>query len=142
MKIHTNVLASIAVSIALVLSACSAGDSHEKVADDTLKVMERMSTAMTSITDKATAEKAVADMKVIANDMKAISERAKKLGEPSADVKARIDASMKAKADELQKKMMAGMMKVATAGPEAMAVLQAGMKEIAPIMEEAGKTFK
>ena len=142
MKNHTRLLASIAASIALVLSACSAGDSHEKVADDTLKIMERMSTAMTTITDKATAEKAVADMKVIANDMKAISERAKKLGEPSADVKARIDASMKVKAEELQKKMVASMMKVATAGPEAMVVLQEGMKEIAPIMEEAGKTFK
>ncbi len=142
MKNHTKLLASIAASIALVLSACSAGDSHEKVADDTLKIMERMSTAMTTITDKATAEKAVADMKVIANDMKAVSERAKKLGEPSADVKARIDASMKVKAEELQKKMMASMMKVATAGPEAMVVLQEGMKEIAPIMEEAGKTFK
>lgn len=142
MNNHTRLLASITASIALVLSACSAGDSHEKVADDTLKIMERMSTAMTSITDKATAEKAVADMKVIANDMKAISERAKKLGEPSTDVKTRIDASMKVKAEELQKKMMASMMKVATAGPEAMVVLQEGMKEIAPIMEEAGKTFK
>ena len=142
MKTPARFFAIITSVLAIALSGCGGGDTHQKVADDVFKVMERMSTAMGSVTDKASAEKAVAEMKAVAADMKGIAERAKKLGEPSGDVKTALEASMKAKTEELQKKMMGSMSKLAAAGPEAMAVIQAGMAEIGPTMEEAGKLFK
>ena len=142
MKTHAKFFAIITSALAIALSGCGGGDTHQKVADDVFKVMERMSNAMGSITDKASAEKAVAEMKTVAGDMKSLGERAKKLGEPSGEVKTELEASMKAKTEELQKKMAGSMMKIAAAGPEAMEVLQAGMKEIGPSMEEAGKLFK
>ena len=47
------------------------------------------------VTDKASAEKAVTDIKAVVEEMKKIAARAKALGQPSADVKAKIEAKMK-----------------------------------------------
>ena len=142
MNAYSNFLTSLTAALALALSGCTGGDSHKKVADDAVHVMERVATAMSSISDKASAERAVVEMKAAVADFKKLSERAKKLGDPTPEVKAKIEAEMKAQGEVLQKTMMASMGKLAAAGPEALAVLQAALKELLPAMEEAGKMFK
>ena len=142
MNTHSNILASLTAAFALLLVGCSGGDSHKKVADDAVHVMERVATAMSSISDKASAEKAVGEIKSAVADFKKLAERAKKLGDPTPEVKAKIEASMKAQGEVLQKTMMASMGKLVAAGPEALAVLQAALKDLSPAMEEAGKMFK
>jgi hypothetical protein len=142
MKSPTGFLAVILASFALFFTGCSGGDSHEKVVDDVAKQMDRMATAMSSVTDKATAEKAVAELKNVAQEMKKIGERAKALGQPSADVKAKLEAKMKAKQDEIEKRMAGSQASLMKAGQEAGEILIKGMLEVGPAMEEAGEIFK
>ncbi len=133
---------TVAILAALILPGCSGGDSHEKVVDDVLKQMDRMVTAMGSVADKATAEKAVAELKNVADEMKKLGERVKKLGEPSAEVKTKLEAKMTAKQTEMQQKMAGVQTSLTKAGPEAGMILMKGMAEFAPAMEEAGKLFQ
>ncbi len=125
----------------LFITGCSGGDTHEKVADDALKQMDRMVTAVSAVTDKASAEKAVADLKSVGEELKKIAERAKKLGEPSADVKAKVDGKMSAKQAEITQKMMGMQASMMKAGPEAAAILGKGMMEFGATMQETGKMF-
>ena len=125
----------------LFITGCSGGDTHEKVADDALKQMDRMVTAVSAVTDKASAEKAVADLKSVGDELKKIAERAKKLGEPSADVKAKVDGKMSAKQAEITQKMMGMQASMMKAGPEAAAILGKGMMEFGATMQETGKMF-
>lgn len=129
------------VVAAVVLSGCSGGDSHEKVADAVLAQMERMATAVSSVTDKASAEKAVAELKSVGEEMKKLAEKAKAMKDPSAEVQAKIDAKMKTKQEEIQKKMMGMQATLAKAGPEAATILMGGLAEFGKVMEEAGKAF-
>ena len=125
----------------LFITGCSGGDTHEKVADDALKQMDRMVTAVSAVTDKASAEKAVADLKSVGDELKKIAERAKKLGEPSADVKAKVDGKMSAKQAEITQKMMGMQASMMKAGPEAAAILGKGLMEFGATMQETGKMF-
>lgn len=125
----------------LFITGCSGGDSHEKVADDALKQMDRMVTAVSAVTDKASAEKAVADLKSVGDELKKIAERAKKLGDPSADVRAKIEGKMSAKQTEITQKMMGMQASMLKAGPEAAAILGKGMMEFGATMQETGKMF-
>ncbi|MEK0450636.1 MAG: hypothetical protein RL088_2904 [Verrucomicrobiota bacterium] len=129
------------VVAALALTGCSGGDSHEKVADAVLVQMERMATAVSSVTDKATAEKAVTELKSVGEEMKNLAEKVKAMKDPSAEVQAKIEAKMKAKQEEIQKKMMGMQANLTKAGPEAAAILMGGMAEFGKVMEEAGKAF-
>jgi len=129
------------VVAALVLTGCSGGDSHEKIVDAMIVQIDRMATAVSSVTDKATAEKAAAELKSVGEEMKKIAEKAKGMKDPSAEVQAKIDAKMKAKQEEVQKKMAGIQGTLAKAGPEAAAVLMGGMAEFGKAMEEAGKAF-
>lgn len=138
MKLFSSLIAA----LTLVFAGCSGGDTHQKVADDVVHVMEHMATAMSSISDKASAEKAVADMRAAVADMKKLSERWKKLGEPTREVRTKIEAEFRPKGEKLGKAMVESMMQMVKAGPEALAILQAGMKELKPAMDEAGKMFK
>lgn len=133
---------TVAILAALILAGCSGGDNHEKVVDDVMKQMDRMASAMSSITDKASAEKAVTELKAVAEEMKKLGERAKKLGEPTAEVKTKLEAKMIAKQTEMQKTMAGMQASMTKAGPEAGMVLMKGMAEIAPAMQEAGKLFQ
>ena len=142
MKIHLRFLAIAIATLALFFTGCSGGDSHEKLADEVGKQMDRMVGAMSSITDKASAEKAMTDMKGVAEELKKLGARAKALGKPSADVNAKIEAKLKAKQDELQQKMMASQAAMMKAGPEAMGIMMKGVQELAPAMAEVGKIFE
>lgn len=128
------------VSFAFAGSAFA--DSHEAIVDDAIKQMERMTTALVSVTDKATAEKAVVELKGVGAELKKVAERAKAAGKPTDEVKTKLEAKMKAKEKELEAKMAGLQGSLEKAGVEAATILMKGMEELGPILEEVGKTFE
>jgi hypothetical protein len=132
----------IALATLLFTAGSALADSHEAVADDAMVQMERMVTALGTVTDKVTAEKAVQQLMDVATELKKIAARAKAVGQPSAEIKAKIEAKMKSKQEDFMKKMVAVQQGIAKAGPEAAAVLQKGMVEFGTAMQEVGKAFQ
>jgi len=141
MKTPLRLLVTVLSAFTLFFSGCSGGDSHEKLADDMSKQVDRMIAAMSSVTDKASAEKAVAEVKSVTEELKKLAARTKALGKPSAETKAKIEAKMKTKQDEVQQKMAASQAAMMKAGPEAMGIMMNGMMELGPAMIEVGKAF-
>jgi hypothetical protein len=141
MKLHTRIFAILCVVLGLGFAGCTGADTHEKIVDDTIKQMDRMAVTMGTITDKATAEKAMAELSSVVEEIKKIGARAKALGDPSADVQKKLEEKMKAKTQELQTKLTGAMVSMAKAGPEAAAIVAKGMQEFGAAMQEAGKAF-
>jgi type I site-specific restriction endonuclease len=141
MKNLPRILAALASILALTFTGCSGGNSHEKVMEAMFAQMDRIATAMGTVTDKASAEKAVTEIKSVTEELKKIAEKAKALGEPTGELKTKLEEKMKAKQAEIQQKMTASMAGLQKAGPEAAEVIMKGMMEIAPAMEAVGKSF-
>jgi hypothetical protein len=143
MKLHTRFAALLFALTAYIFASSAAwADTHEAVADDAMVQMERMITALEKVTDKPTAEKAVEDLMSVAAELKKVAVRAKEVGKPAADVKAKIEAKMKEKQEAMMKRMGAVQGAIAKAGPEAGAVLMKGMQEFGAAMMEVGKAFE
>jgi hypothetical protein len=117
-------------------------DSHEEVADAAITQMERMVAALATVTDKPTAEKAVTQLMDVAAELKKVAARAKAVGQPTPEVKAKIEAKMKERQTEIMKKMPEVQANLQKAGPEAAQVIQKGMIEFSTAMQEVGKAFK
>jgi hypothetical protein len=129
-------------TLTLFFAGCSGADNHEKIADDAAAQMEKMANAVASVKDKASAEKAVAEMKAVAEELKKIAARAKAVGKPSAEVKAKIDAKMKPRQQAVEKQMVTAQTNLAAAGPEAAAILQKGMMELGQTMMEVAMALE
>jgi hypothetical protein len=141
MKLRSGILAFVFAACALVLGGCGGGDSHEQVADDIAMQMDRLATAITAVHDKASAERAVSDMKAIVEEMRKIEARAKALGEPSAESRAKLNAKMKAKEAELQKRFAGSQAALMKAGAEATGIITKGLKELAPSLDRLGNPY-
>ena len=141
-SLKTFTLALFASFALLFTGTTFAADPYETIAEEALVQMDRMANAVLSVTDKATADKAVAELLSVADDLKKIAAKAKGLGQPSDEIKAKIEAKMKAKTEEIQKKMETVPASLAKAGPEAAEVLGKGMEKFGAAMEEVGKAFE
>lgn len=133
---------ALTAAFSLLLSGTSHAATHESVADAAIVQMDRMANAVISVTDKATAEKAVAELMSVTEELKKIAPSAKGLGEPSAEVKEKIMLKMKAKQEEIQKKMETVPAQLQKAGQEAAQVLMKGMAGFGAAMQEVGKAFE
>jgi hypothetical protein len=142
MKLRSGILAIAFAACALVQGGCGSGDSHEKVADDIAMQMDRLATAMTSVHDKASAERIVADMRSIVEEMKKSEARAKALGEPGAELKAKLNAKMQAKEAELQKRIAGSQATLMKAGAEATGIITKGLKELAPALDRLANPYR
>jgi hypothetical protein len=133
MKTLARFATALLAAATLFLTGCSGPDSHEKLADDVMAQMEKLANAMSEAKDKATAEKAAADIKAMIPDFKKLGERAKALGKASPEVATKIQAKLKPKQEELSKKMAgAG----PGASPEAGLALMGAVMELMPHMQE------
>ena len=97
---------------------------------------------VSAVTDKASAEQAVAELKVIAANLKKAQSRASTLGKPGAGRRAKLAAQMKSKDAELRKRLADSQATLQKAGPEATGILIEGMKELAPTMDELEALFE
>jgi hypothetical protein len=73
--------------------------------------------------------------------MKKIAARAKALGQPGANVRAKLEAKLKAKEDDIQQKIAGSQAAMMKAGPEATGILMKGMMELAPTLNETADIF-
>jgi hypothetical protein len=103
--------------------------------------MDRMAIAMGSVADKASAEKAVADMKSIVGEMKRIAARAKTLSQPGPELRAKLDAKLKAKEADLEQSLAGSQATLVKAGPEAAGIIMKGLMELAPAIDEVSGLF-
>jgi hypothetical protein len=130
------------VAAACLVSISAFADSADAVATDAMAQMDRMVDIILTVKDKPSAEKAVADLKPVLEDLKKIGGRAKAVGTPSPEVKAQIAAKMQAKAVQFQKRIADAKEQFAKAGVEATAILAKGMMELGKTMQEAMQGFE
>lgn len=82
------------------------GDTHEKLGDDALGVMDRMADILATVEDERTAEQAKDDLKALEDDFRALGERMEALGEPDAETDTRLrekfDPLMEASRDRFE----------------------------------------
>ena len=119
----------------IALSSCGGGPTHEEVANDLMDTMEEFADAIASVKDEATADKAAAEIEKIAEKMKELKAKADKLGDPPADVEAKIKESMEERTKAMQTKMM-GMMGTMLSKPELMEKLKPAMDKMEELMKD------
>ena len=119
----------------LCLASCGGGPSHEEVAADLMDTMEEFVDIIASVKDEASADKAAKDLDKVASKMEKLKAQADKLGDPSADVKAKIEADMKARRQAIQQKMM-GSMTTMMANQNLMEKLKPAMDRITKVMQD------
>lgn len=98
-------LALAAFGAALLCFGCG-GDTPESVADDSIDLFTEMTDIMTTITDEATAKEAAPKIEALAAEFKVLMEKGEALGEPSEDVKKKLEEKMSAAMDKFLKEMM------------------------------------
>ncbi len=109
----------------------SATNPHEDLSSRALASMEEMGDILASIKDEASAREAVPRLERLGATMKEIAEEAKKLGDPPAELKARLQASMDSKSAEMEAKM-GEFMKYMIKNPKIMEILAPALTKISP----------
>ncbi len=117
---------------------------YEKVIDQMMVHMDKFVGLLKSVTDKASAEKAAADLVSVGKEMKALGEQADKMDDPSAEQETAMEAKYGAKMQEVQMGLMQEMMRIGT-NPELNGVLKqafeaAGLNEMMGGMGEPEMT--
>jgi len=121
-----------AVTLPLALTSCG-GDTHEKLADDTISIMNKMGDAIAGVKDKASAEAAKTKIEGLVKEMKALKERGDKIGEATGDQKTKLEEKIQKAAQDVQTKMMGAMTQLQSAGPEAAAIIQSAMSGLSEL---------
>jgi hypothetical protein len=142
MTLHRRFIAILLLALAFLIPAPSFADSAEAVMNDTLVQMDRVADTILTIKDKATAEKAMADLQTIVVELKKIAARAKAVGQPPAELKEKLMTQFRTKTAEVQKRIAGAKDQIAKAGLEAAAVLGKGMVEFGKGMQEVGEAFQ
>lgn len=107
-----NRIVTLLVMISLCFVAAGCGDSHEKVAADSIPVLRDMAATIETIKDEASAKAAKPKLEAIAKKMKSLKERRNKLPAPTeADIKAMLE-KYGDEMEAIQRRMLAGMMTI------------------------------
>jgi cytochrome c556 len=112
---------ALALVFSLFLGVSGCKRNHESVIKDSMTSMKELVDVLKNVKDEDSAKAAVSKIESIAKDMKALSEEAKKMGEPSKEVNADLEKKYKADMEkitnDLSKEMMRIMMNDKLAGP-------------------------
>jgi hypothetical protein len=103
-----------AIAALMLITMCpGCGDSHESLTAESMSTMKKLIAALDGVTDAATAKAAKPKLKSLMEEMEGLKARQAKLGMPAeADFKA-IDEKYGTEMEELQKKMVGNMMRMA-----------------------------
>lgn len=85
-----------------------ANDDHEKVADDTVKVLEEAGDIVGNIEDEESFDKAMDKLSALKPKLRDLAARWKKLAEPSEETKKEVKAEIDKAMDELRKEARSG----------------------------------
>src|SRR5688572_9634924 len=125
------------VTVAFALGCAVCAETHKELADERIVQMDRLATNLVSVTDKASAEKAVVELRSIKEKMTDIRMRGKVLGKPAPDVDAALKTKMAAKGAELTKRLEELPKVLEKAEPEAMVIFQKGLQEFQAMVPPA-----
>jgi hypothetical protein len=142
MKFPIRLLAPLCAACALFLTGCSPSDTHEKVLDDIAVQLDKLAKIPASVTDKSSAEKAAKDMKPIADELSKTAKRAQALGEPTADLKAKLDSKMRVVLGKFSQMTEAQAAAVKKWSPEVTEAFSAGSADVDKAFQEVAKAFK
>lgn len=129
------------LAIAMLFTSCGKKDTPDSVTDELLGEFDNLITALESVKDKESAEKAAKKIDTIGDDFLAIAKRLEALPEPSDAEKEKLDKKMDDAMESKQKKLgeaMKGLM----SDPEAAKIIMEAMKGFGKKMDSAEKTFK
>jgi hypothetical protein len=123
---------SLTLSFALVtllgLTACG-GDSHEALADESVSLMQDLGNTLAKITDKASAEAHVGELKTIVSKMSEVQARLEAMGEPSGEAEAELAEKYESRMGAAMQAMGQQMMRI-SANPEIMQVVDPVLQKI------------
>lgn len=153
MKIKYLMMA-VAATSGLVLSSCgdkkdgeekaaaeSKADTPEVVANEVADKMQELVTALKSVSDEASADAAAKKINDLGDEMIALSERAKKVPEPSAEQKKELDKMMNEKMDSMKEDLGAAIGNLMSK-PDLAKKVMAAMEEFGKKMDAAEEGFK
>lgn len=122
----------IAVLLAAVAPYALAGSSepYEKATVDMISVMNRMSSSLDTVKDKASAEAANVKLKAISEEMKAVQARMIKLGQPDAETEAALKTKFDKELSTATTKFSESLTKAMKAGPDVVEVLKDFMSNL------------
>ncbi len=121
---------------AALLTSCGEKDTHEKIMEDTLGLMERVVAVVEEVQDKDTAEAAAEKLDDMVGDFEKVAERIDAIGDPDEETEKALKEKFEKRGEELIEKMMSSMVAVATMDPSMMQTLQAPMEKIGTVMEK------
>ncbi len=127
--------------LSLCIVSCGKKDTFESLSDEMISQMNELTIAIESAKDKESAEKAVARIDEIADEIKSIAERMEALGEPSEDEVKAVKEKWEAAEKENNEKMTAAM-KTLISNREVAEILGKGMMEFGKKLESTEETFK
>lgn len=115
------------------MAGCSpAAPTHQGLFDQMPVSMDQMGTILAGITDEASANAAKPKMEALAKSINSLKEKGKALGDPPADLKAKIDNQFAEKQKEMASKMATFAMNAAK-NPKISQIIE-------PIMREFGNS--
>lgn len=122
---------SILALAVVFLAGCGAAvNPQEQLATKIMASMDDVANIFSTIKDEKSAEAAKVRLEALSSTMNSLTEQAKKLGDPSPELKAKLEAQMEAKAKVMQDKMME-FAKVAMTNPKILEI-------IGPVMQKMG----
>lgn len=133
-KLRTTAAVLTTILFATLLSSC--GDSHDKVADDTMKQMDEFFEVVTTVKDKESADAATEKLDAIIANLDKIAERYKELGEPDEATQKAISEKFKKFGDEKKKEFQAQSENLGEDGLAIMMSLMGSMQKLSEVMDK------
>lgn len=116
-------------------------DTPEVIVSEVADNMEELVTILKSVTDDASADAAVEKLNALGDEMVALSERAKKVPEPSEEQKKELDKMLKTKLDSMKDDIGAAIGTLMTK-PELAKKVMTAMEGFGAKMDSAEEGFK
>jgi hypothetical protein len=104
--------------------------------------LDRVTEAVATVKDEASATKASAQLAVIAENLKKIALKSKGLVEPDEKTANALVEKLAAKVQEVERKVQEAQPKIVAAGPKTVAIISQGLSTFGEAMQEVGATFE
>ena len=99
--------------LTLAFSGCGGADSHDELLNDMLSMLDEYARVLESVSDKASASAAVAELEVITVEMQFLLARAEKLGRATPEVEQALQQKYKPEFTEVMKRFKSSTAKIA-----------------------------
>ncbi len=124
------------VLIAALMTSCGGKDSHEKIMEGALGLMEDVVAIMEDVKDKDSADTAAKKLDGLVGKFEKLADRSDAIGKPDEATEKALEEKFEKRGEELAQKMMTTMLAVATKDPTIMKPLEGPMERIGKAMDK------